>query len=505
MFIGAVAATAATAAPVAAHTEFESSQPSHGDLVDQPVSEISLTFTRSIELVADDLLVVNELGLQYTPDAVDSADGQTWVLRYETPLGTGRFEVYWRAAAADGHFIEGAFAFAIALFEAERSPVPSAGTPEVPDAQSSESVGSPTPEHHEPSSSPTASPSVSEIPSTPQADTTASLSPEATDTAHSSFTAKGTERGAADRSTALSTSRRSGATKGQQRLADAARILTVLSTLGIVGGLAFMAFIVRGEPLDWNRARNWVVVFGYLLAASTVVASLNRAAVVEREWAAFWSPESVADAVWSNFGAAAGLRMAGGLLVAVALYHMAKHPGRIPTAAGAFAGGVLVVGSYVFDGHTVTEGPRWLHALASASHVSAAAIWSCGVALLADLLWRRHRRGADFVRPLTRFSRMAAIALVVAGVGGSVMAFLVLDKFTDLWSTPWGRLLLAKIALVAVAAGIGAHNRWRLIPAVNRPGAAETHRRLRRNAVVEAIALGCVGVITAFLVAASPV
>ena len=125
--------------------------------------------------------------------------------------------------------------------------------------------------------------------------------------------------------------------------------------------------------------------------------------------------------------------------------------------------------------------------------------------LLADLLWRRHRRGADVFRPLMRFSRMAATALVLAGAAGTVMAILVLNRFADLWSTPWGRLLLAKIALVAVAAAIGGHNRWVLIPAVERHGEPAVHRRLRRAAVVEAIALLCVAVITAFLVAASAV
>ena len=100
---------------------------------------------------------------------------------------------------------------------------------------------------------------------------------------------------------------------------------------------------------------------------------------------------------------------------------------------------------------------------------------------------------------------MAATALVLAGVAGTVMAILVLDRFDDLWSTQWGRLLLAKIVLVAVAAAIGGHNRWVLIPAVERHGEDIVHLRLRRAAIIEAIALMTVAVITAFLVAASAV
>ena len=295
------------------------------------------------------------------------------------------------------------------------------------------------------------------------------------------------------------------AATGSHRVAEVARILTFLATMGVVGGLAFMAFVVRGEPLDSNRVRRWVGGNGIVLAASAAVAALNRAVVVEQEWSAFWSPDAVIDALSSHFGLAAGLRLLGGLGLAVALLRVAANPPRMPTVVTALIGGALVIASFAFDGHTVTEGPRWLHSIASVSHVSAAAVWSGGVVLLADLLWRRHRRGADVVRPLMRFSRMAANALVLAGVAGTVMAILVLDRFDDLWSTQWGRLLLAKIALVAVAAAIGGHNRWVLIPAIERHGEPAVHQRLRRTVIIEALTLMCVAVITAFLVAASAV
>lgn len=278
-----------------------------------------------------------------------------------------------------------------------------------------------------------------------------------------------------------------------------------MATLGIVGGLAFMALVVRDEPLDSHRVRRWVGMSGTVLAASAVVASLNRAVVIERDWSAFWSPDAIANAVSTQFGVAAGLRLLGGLVLAVALGRALASPLRKSTGVAAFLGGALVIASFAFDGHTVTEGPRWLHAAASVTHVSAAAVWSGGVVLLADLLWRRHRRGDDIVRPLMRFSTIAAASLVLAGAAGTTMAFLVADRFADLWSTPWGRLLLAKVALVAVAAAIGAHNRWVLIPAVKRFEQTAIHHRLQRTVIVEAVALLGVAVITAFLVGASAI
>ena len=507
--LGSLALTTVWPATAAAHTELESSHPSDGDIVGEPVSQISLTFTRSVEPVSDGFIAFDEQGIERIPDTVESTDGQTWLMRYESPLPNGRIEVYWRVTAADGHILEGTFAFTV--IEAASGPT-IAPSPRPQDAQDAgpalATVEPTTPVPDDPPSAATKSPegpSPTDPPSTPSPATSPSAGSMAPESSSPSPTAGPAEPNAETRRTSSFAPQPNSANTGSQRIAEVTRILIFLATMGVVGGLAFLAFIVRGEPLDSERVRRWVSGNGIVLAASAAVAALNRAVVIEREWSAFWSPDEIADAVSTHFGVAVGLRLLGGLVLAVALCRAVANPPRMPTVVTALIGGALVIASFAFDGHTVTEGPRWLHSIASVSHVSAAAVWSGGVVLLADLLWRRHRRGADVFRPLMRFSRMAATALVLAGAAGTVMAILVLNRFADLWSTPWGRLLLAKIALVAVAAAIGGHNRWVLIPAVERQGETPVYRRLRRAAVVEAIALVCVAVITAFLVAASAV
>lgn len=493
--MGSVVAAIAWPGAVAAHTELESSQPSDGEIVDQPISQILLTFTRQVEPVSGGMVAFDERGVEQEPVAVDSVDGQTWTMRYEAPLPDGRIEVYWRVKAADGHILEGAFAFTVAVQE----PEPTASTPPAATRSATSTPGASPPATSIPGASPpaTSPPTTSTPGATPGVDATPSVPSPTAVPAETASEGPGTSS-----SFSFGPSRNSAIT-GSQRIAEATRILIFVATLGIVGGLAFMALIVRNKPLDSHRVRRLVGASGIVLAASAVVASLNRAVVIEREWSAFWSPDAIADAVSTQFGVAAGLRLLGGLVLAAALCR--ALPSRLghPAGAAAFLGGALVIASFAFDGHTVTEGPRWLHAAASVTHVSAAAVWSGGVALLADLLWRRHRRGHDIVRPLMRFSTVAAASLVLAGAAGTVMAILVADRFADLWSTPWGRLLLAKIALVAVAAAIGGHNRWVLIPAVERFEQTAVHHRLRRTVIVEAVVLLGVAVITAFLVAAS--
>ena len=515
VLVGTIVLAVSWPESLAAHTELESSQPSDGDLVSQSISQISLTFSSPVEPVSNGMIIFDERGVEHEPVAVDSVDGKTWTMSYEAPLPDGRYEVYWRVASADGHFIEGAFAFTVAVQEPGSAVSPSPSLQETQDGKITEPLVNPTetgasatrrvtptpthttPEMEMPSTQPTTPPAA---PTPGAASGSDDTPPAPSPTAVPAETAP--EGTAAPSSYSFAQSQNSAVT-GSQRIAEVTRVLVFLATMGIVGGLAFMAFVVRDEPLDSDRARRWVGVGGIVLTASAALASLNRAVEIEREWSAFWSPDAIADAVSTHFGVAAGLRLAGGLALAVALLRTAANPPGQWTDVTALTGGALVIASFAFDGHTVTEGPRWLHAVASVSHGSAAAVWSGGVALMVDLLWRRRRRGADVYRPLTRFSRMAATSLVLAGATGTAMAVIVLDRFADLWSTPWGRLLLAKIALVAVAAAIGGHNRWVLIPAIKENGEAAIHRRLHLAVVIEAAVLLGVAVVAAFLVAAS--
>lgn len=297
------------------------------------------------------------------------------------------------------------------------------------------------------------------------------------------------------------------ASAGNRVLRPVPRIVGLLATLLMVGGVAFATFVVGDDLSERSRVHRRAALGGIVLAASTAAAALAHTVIREDRWSAVASGGDIIDALSSAFGVAVVLRVLGGLTIFAALRSEPSKERRSPAVLLGIAATALVIVSYSFDGHTVTEGPQWLHAAVNAAHVWVAAVWSGGVAMLAGLLGRRCGDGSDTTRPLLRFSQMAAVSLVLAGVAGTAMAVLVMDRFADLWSTPWGRLLIAKIALVAIAAGLGARNRWVHIPAVTQTAdqdpQALAHQRVRRSVVVEAVVLGCVGVVTAFLVGAS--
>ncbi len=500
-------------APAAAHTGLDSSQPSGGEIVGEPVSQISLMFNRPVEPAGSGLTVFDSDGIEHRPDSLNSADGQTWLLYYEPPLSSGRFEVSWRVVAEDGHVVEGSFGFTV-----DGSPDPSststgdashASDGEFPDetVDSAEGVRS----AGDGASASSTGSARDDDPLRPTM--TVADPPSVPDSAENAFssapptTAAAEDIGEAERSETSQALHRSSGATGAQRLAESMRALGLLATLIIVGGFAFMAFVVRDEPLERARFRTWVRYGGLLLGASAIVAVLTQAAIVEDDWSAIWTVDAITGTLGTQFGLAAGLRLVGGLAVFTASRLDAPHPDRSVLAAVGIIGAVGVVASYSFDGHTVTEGPRWLHTVANLTHVSAAGVWSGGLAMLSSVLRRRRRSSTEVIRHVMRFSLLASVSFVLAGVAGTVMTVLVVDRFADLWSSGWGRLLLAKIALVAVAAALGVRNRWVHMPVASQVAAQSAedpvHKQLFRTVVTEAVLLGCVGVVTAFLVGAS--
>jgi copper transport protein len=125
--------------------------------------------------------------------------------------------------------------------------------------------------------------------------------------------------------------------------------------------------------------------------------------------------------------------------------------------------------------------------------------------------WRRlaeDRRApllADLVR---RFSRLAVGAVAVVVVTGAVNSFLELATPGDLWRLDYGRAILAKIGLLAVALALAARHRWVVPGRLARPtpegGAAAAVGSFERTSAWEAVLLGLAVAVTAGLVVLVP-
>ena len=118
---------------------------------------------------------------------------------------------------------------------------------------------------------------------------------------------------------------------------------------------------------------------------------------------------------------------------------------------------------------------------------------------------RRERpRLGDGAWLVIRFSPVAAVTLAAVALAGVTMAVIVLDTPSELWTTEWGRVLLAKTAVVGAAAAMGAINHRQLKPALERePASPVLAQKVRRTLAIESGAFVAVIALTAWLVAAA--
>ena len=176
------------------------------------------------------------------------------------------------------------------------------------------------------------------------------------------------------------------------------------------------------------------------------------------------------------------------LLVALsALPERYEFPGATATLA------LLVLASLGWVGHAAMEEGAIgiVHRLNQAVHLAAGGIWLGGLLPLGLLLRRATGPGGGAFQSLARtalphFSQMGYAAVVLVALTGMVNTALLVGSFDGLVDTPYGRLLLVKLALVAAMVAMALGNRFCLLPRVTGSmDPAPPLRALYRSVAVE--------------------
>ena len=132
-------------------------------------------------------------------------------------------------------------------------------------------------------------------------------------------------------------------------------------------------------------------------------------------------------------------------------------------------------------GHAAQIGP--VPSLAEAVHVTAAGLWLGGLPCLLAAL--RHRPAAEHKPMLRRFGRLGAVAVALLAATGLIQAGFMLGGPARLLTTQYGRTLVLKLWLFALALVAAAANRFLLVPRLDR--AAWVPRALRATIAEEAM------------------
>lgn len=133
-------------------------------------------------------------------------------------------------------------------------------------------------------------------------------------------------------------------------------------------------------------------------------------------------------------------------------------------------------------------GSAWA-VLADYLHLLAAAAWLGGLLLLATLIWQHWREDSanatGRLRLLRRFSFLASFSVFVLVFTGLFNSLVELPALESLWTTAYGRVLLLKLVLVALALGVALLNNLLVHRGRDEHSLARRMRRLKRQIAVE--------------------
>ena len=290
------------------------------------------------------------------------------------------------------------------------------------------------------------------------------------------------------------------ADRGWEVLGAIGRGFAYAGVLLAAGGVAFLVLVHR-EGTERGSLRRVVHVAAVVGAAGSLVALPVQAALGTGQGASSLFDEGVLGEVAKD-GVGTGVVFAlAGLAVAMAALD------RLPWLS--VGGAALAATSFATNGHTRAGDHAVLATVADATHLLVAAAWGGGVVLLWLALRHRRRRpepteAGDTVAMVGRFSALATVTVLLVFASGAVLTWKEVGSIDGLTSTGYGRLLLVKLAEVALVAGLGAYNHFRLIPALSRGKARAALAQLRSTLRLETLVLVAVIALTSVLVVVTP-
>lgn len=266
-------------------------------------------------------------------------------------------------------------------------------------------------------------------------------------------------------------------------------------------GLHALRGAARGRALAWRR---WLTGLALAALALSLVAIVLLAAAMAGT--APW-PVDLATVALLLGGSATGtawiVRM---VALAVALLCALASRGGGRSLAGVAAGGAVALATLAWTGHgAMDEGTAgWVHLLADIVHMLAGGAWVgalLGLILLVvragDAAHLRATHGA-----LHGFAATGTVLVACVVATGLVNAALLVGVagMPRLFTTLYGQLLLAKVALFGAMLALAALNRFRLTPAFDRAitlgDTARARGALRRSLMSET---GCAVAILALV------
>ena len=235
-----------------------------------------------------------------------------------------------------------------------------------------------------------------------------------------------------------------------------------LSLALFIGGLAFLALLWPQGAEDRRTRRILTLSWTAGLAASLLAPGLQGAYGAMGTLGDVLEPATYTDLLTTEVGIVAACRVLMWVLAAVVLAALLQGGDRAARSpgwrVGALAVGVGLLRTTGMTGHN-SEGshPGWGE-VADLVHLLGVSLWLGGLTLLLIGVLPR-RRPEELSAVVSGYSTLAAVSVAAIVAAGAVLTWQVVGSFDALFHTGYGRLLLLKLAVLALVLLIAQRSR----------------------------------------------
>jgi copper transport protein len=282
------------------------------------------------------------------------------------------------------------------------------------------------------------------------------------------------------------------------------------TAVGVVQGIGYLGLLLAAG----------LVVFQCWILGGARISDAARDLLTRVHWAATglavlaWAAAvPLAGAYQQGFGLrgaieadAIDLSLVGDDLVVLGLVTVGLALGLLAPRARDFAtlGAALAISAPSVVGHTRAFEPVPLLMATDVLHVAAGAVWFGGLTGLALTLPSLAGRSREAAAVVARFSAVGAFVLGLLVVSGALLGWRIIGSWSALFGETYGRLLLIKVAIVALVGAVAAWNRYRLVPRTRdavghadlQAAAAGVRRAVRVEGLLIVAVLGMTGFLT---------
>jgi len=250
-------------------------------------------------------------------------------------------------------------------------------------------------------------------------------------------------------------------------LSAALRALSLVALFQAAGGSLVFNLFRRHLSASESVLRRLSIAAAAIGIALTIGQYLLEAARMAGEFAGVFDLRLQKFAAHSTLAVAMTWRVAGLLLIGIS----SGMSGRLSTVLS-YLGVFVALASFTRTGHTTVTDLHWLLGLLLLLHLLLVAFW---FGVLCPLFIQAPRNPAATRALAEDFSRWALWLVPLIPLLGLLLAIFLMDSAAA-WTSPYGLLLVGKLAGFALLMMIAARNKLRLVPALSASNPPGAHR-----------------------------